>query len=77
MIYTGSLDCTIKNSVLELHRFTMRPYVNQLVGFGKNYIVRFPGLIFSEIDLNGVTALELPVRVVSDDVQSSDVIICK
>ena len=76
MIDTGSSDCTIKNSLAELHRFTMHPYVNQLVGFGKdNNIFQSPGLIFGEINLNGVTASEVPTRVVPDDVQPVDVII--
>lgn len=76
LIDPGSSDCTIKATAVLCNDFSVSRVPSVLSGFGDgSSVVRSCGTIKATISIDGITAKDVIVRIVPDNVQSQDVLI--
>lgn len=76
LIDPGSAACTVKATVVLCHGWEMEKDLLTLQSFGpKEYQVSSPGVVTQNITIEGVQVERIPLRVVPDDSQATDVLI--
>ena len=76
MIDPGSSECTIKAFKVVESQFKVVPEAVELRGFGsENFKTVSPGLVIGDIEVDGVEAKGVKIRVVPDEAQKTDLLI--